>query len=144
MKGQFRIINSQHSLDSAIQEIRSTWELAKWLMMQLTTEKQRSQLQNNSLHLWCNQLAQTLNELGYDVKRFMAEVSQRSEVPWSGGSVKELIWRPTQLAYMGKTSTTQASTKDYVVIGDIINKAMGENIGIYVPWPSKETMGAKQ
>ena len=142
MKGQFRIINSRQSLEEACSEIRNIWELRKWLMLQVTTEKQRSQLQNNSLHLWCDWVAKEANERGFDVRTFVNEISKRAEIPWTGAVVKELIWRPTQIAYTNKESTTKATTTEYPAICDIINKAMGEGMGLYVPWPCKENMGS--
>ncbi|MCC2615953.1 hypothetical protein LJ739_06840 [Aestuariibacter halophilus] len=117
--------------------IIAQWEHHKWLQVTVNNEKQRSDLQNNSLHLWCQMVADAANENGFDVKSFVNEVTSRAEIPWTGSVVKELIWRPTQIAYTAEQSTTKASTKDYVVICDIINKAMGESMGIHVPWPCK-------
>ena len=142
MKGQFRIIKSQHSLECAIQELREKWELDKWLMMQLTNEKQRSQLQNNSLHLWLTQVAHALNEKGMDVRQVL-QMSKRQEIPWTMSAAKEHLWRPVQEAYMGEKSTTQASTAEFNAIYDILNKTLVEKIGIFVPWPSKENMGQR-
>tara|TARA_B100001063_G_scaffold246739_1_gene287317 strand:+ start:8676 stop:9107 length:432 start_codon:yes stop_codon:yes gene_type:complete len=141
MKGQFRVINSRISLEEAIQELRNKWEQDKWLMIQTTTEKQRSQLQNNSLHLWLQMVADELNRQGFDVRQVL-EMSKRQEITWTAAAVKEHLWRPVQQAYNGKKSTTQASTSDYPAIYDILNKTLAEKMGVFVPWPCKENMGS--
>lgn len=141
MKGQFRIINSRESLELAIQQLRDEWESNKWLMMQTTNEKQRSQLQNNSLHLWLTLVASALNEQGLDVRQVLAK-SKRQDIPWTMAACKEHLWKPVQLAYNGKNSTTKASTTDYSVISDILNRTFGEQFGVYVPWPDRNRVAA--
>lgn len=140
MKGQFRVINSRQSLEAAIQELREKWESDKWLMMQITTEKQRSQLQNNSLHLWLTMVADQLNSMGLDVRQVLAK-SKRQEIPWTPEAVKTHLWKPVQEAYMGEKSTTRASTTDYPAIYEILNKTFGQQFGFHVPWPSKGSIG---
>lgn len=141
MKGQFRIINSRNALEAHIEEVRQKWEEYKWLQVQITTEKQRSQLQNNALHLWMTMLAHALNERGYDVRQILQH-STRAEIPWTMEAVKEHLWRPVQQQYVGTKSTTRASTGDYPAIYDILNKVLAEKFGIWVPWPTQEGMAA--
>lgn len=143
MKGQFRVINSQQSLEQAIQELREKWSEHKWLMVQTTTEKQRSQLQNNALHVWLTQVSHALNDKGLDVRQVLS-MSKRQEIPWTMAAAKDHLWRPVQQAYVGEKSTTRVSSTDYPAIYDILNKTFIEKMGIHVPWPCKENMGAKQ
>lgn len=143
MKGQFRVINSQRSLDLAKKELDEMFHRDKWLMMQTTTEKQRSQLQNNALHLWLDMVAKELNDKGFDVRQVL-QMSKRQEIPWTMAAAKDHLWRPVQEAYVGEKSTTRASSTDYPAIYDILNKTLVEKLGVFVPWPCKENMGAKQ
>lgn len=143
MKGQFRVINSQQSLEAAIQELRENWQRDKWLMIQTTNEKQRSQLQNNSLHMWLTHVAHALNEKGMDVRQIL-QMSKRQEIPWTMEAVKQHLWKPVQESYIGEKSTTRASSTDYPAIYDILNKTLIEKLGIQVPWPCKENMGQRQ
>lgn len=139
MKGQFRIVNSQISLEAAIQELREKWKHDKWLMIQTTTEKQRTQLQNNSLHLWLTQVAQELNDKGLDVRQVL-QMSKRQEIPWTMESVKSHLWRPVQEAYMGEKSTTRASSTEFTEVYDILNKTLIEKLGVVVPWPNRDAL----
>ncbi len=96
----------------------------------------RTLKQNNALHKYFEMLAEELNNAGYDVKKTL---SSKLEHPWNAELVKELIWRPVQEACLGKKSTTELSKqKDIDVIYDVINRHMGQNFGIYVPFPSEE------
>lgn len=135
MRGQFRTINCEQALEAHIAEIRQKWEQHKWLQVQITTEKQRSQLQNNALHMWLTLVAVQLNDAGFDVRQVL-QLSKRAEIPWTMEAVKEHLWKPVQKQYTGTKSTTQASTADYPAIYDILNKVLIEKFNIYVPWPS--------
>jgi len=96
----------------------------------------RTLKQNNALHKYFEMLAEELNNAGYDVKKTL---SSKLEHPWNAELIKELIWRPVQEACLGKKSTTELSKqKDIDVIYDVINRHMGQNFGIYVPFPSEE------
>ena len=100
----------------------------------------RTTLQNSALHLWFKQVADILNENGYDMRIFIRE---GIDVPWNERSFKDYIWRPAQKAVMGERSTTRLKTKDIDRIYDIINKAIGERSGLHIPFPSIETLITK-
>jgi RNA recognition motif-containing protein len=132
MNGKFRIINSRNSLELALQELRETWELQKWLMLQVTTEKQRSQLQNNSMHLWFEWVSQELNRRGLDMRVLL---KSKPTIDWYSSSVKSHIWKPTQIAIADKDSTIDISTVECVRISDELNRWFGNSFGFTVPWP---------
>lgn len=96
----------------------------------------RTLKQNNALYKYFSMLSEELNSAGLDVQKTL---SPKLEHPWNAELVKELIWRPVQEACLGKKSTTELSKqKDIDVIYDVINRHMGQNFGIYVPFPSEE------
>ena len=101
------------------------------------TTKQRTQAQNRSLHLYCTQVAEALNDAGYDVR---ATLKEGVEIPWSGYLVKDLLWRSIQKLQYGKASTTELTTKNIDSIYDVLNRHLGEKFGIHVPFPSIESM----
>lgn len=53
--------------------------------------KQRTYLQNRSLHLFFTELANALNEAGLDMRKTL---NPDVEIPWNSQSVKEHLWRP--------------------------------------------------
>lgn len=102
----------------------------------------RTNKQNAALHLWFNQIAEALNEAGYDIK---AVLSDGVDHPWTGQLVKELLWRKVQRAYLQKESTTRLRvTQDIDKVFDVINRLLGEKTGVYVPFPSIDELIRKQ
>jgi len=54
------IINSQQSLDSYISHLKNEFDKHKYLRLDMKTGKQRTNLQNASLHKYCDQVAECL------------------------------------------------------------------------------------
>lgn len=104
-------------------------------------QNQRTLQQNKSLHKYFELLAETLNEAGYDMKKTL---KQDAEIPWSPQLVKDFLWRPIQEAALQKESTTELTTKDVDIVWDILNRHLGDKLGVYVPLPSIETLDEEQ
>ena len=97
--------------------------------------KRRTNLQNKALHKFFQQLADALNDSGYSVAKTLRH---DVEIPWSRVTVKELLWRPVQEAMTGKHSTTELNTVDPSEIYEVLNRHLGERLGVHVEWPSEE------
>jgi len=92
--------------------------------------------QNNALHLYFKQLAEALNDAGFDMKKTM-----KVDIPWTAENVKEFLWKPVQRAYLHKNSTTELRKQgDIDKVYDIINRALAERTGVSIPFPSVENM----
>jgi hypothetical protein len=102
--------------------------------------KQRTIKQNSALHKFFELLSVELNESGYDVR---TTLKQDFEIPWTPALIKELLWRPVQKAMLRKRSTTKLTTQDIDKIYDVLNRHLGEKLGIYVPFPSEEELNNK-
>ena len=98
-------------------------------------ENQRTIQQNKALHKFYELLATKLNEAGYDMRKTL---KNDIDIPWSKESVKDFLWRPIQQALLGKDSTTELETKDIDKIYDVLNRHLGEKLGIHVDFPSNE------
>ena len=59
----------------------------------------RSGAQNNSIHLWFDQVAKELNEKGLTIQKVLSKY--KVELDWTGDSFKENVWRPIQKALTG-------------------------------------------
>ena len=130
------IINTQKGLYDHIEYLRKQFEEHKYLRVDVKTGKQRTNLQNSSMHLYWQWVSDTLQERGLTFKVFFKD---GFEVPWSKEIVGDHIWRPVQMAVCKQQSTTKPLTTDYPIIYDSINLKLSEH-GIHVPWPSKDTM----
>ncbi len=98
--------------------------------------EKRTLQQNKALYLWYKQLAETLNNSGFDMKSVIKDV----DIPWSAYTVKEHLFRPTMKTMLGKDSTTELETHEIDQIFGVISKVIGERTGIFIPFPSIEEM----
>ena len=137
MKSGEIIINSAHSKELFIAQMSKLYDEHKYLRLTMKTGKQRSNLQNSSLHLYLSHLSEALNDAGYDMKKTL---KQEVDIPWDakGVNAKEFLWRPIQKALTKKDSTTKPTTKDYVYIYEVLSRHLVEKFGVNVPWPSKD------
>ena len=101
----------------------------------------RTNQQNKALHVLFALLANTLNENGLDMRKTL---KPGIEIPWSGPSVKEYLWRPIQTAQLNKQSTTELTTVEIDQVFDTINRHIGEKFGLHIPFPSIEDIILKQ
>lgn len=92
----------------------------------------RSYKQNNALHLYCQQLADELNNSGLDMKQVL---KSSVDIPWTTETVKDYLWRPVQKQKTGKKSTTDLTKNEVSEIYEIINRYLGEKTGVYVEFP---------
>ncbi len=99
-------------------------------------EKRRTLQQNKALYLWFTQLADNLNEQGFDMRRTL---KAHVDIPWNAETIKEYIFRPIMRAQLNKESTTELTTKEIDAVFDTISKHLGENIGVHQDFPSIET-----
>ena len=101
-------------------------------------EDQRTIPQNNALHLYFSQVAEALNDAGLDVREVI-----KVDTPWNRHLVKDILWRSIQRKVVRKESTRDLSKTDIDKIYEILNRALSEK-GIYVPFPSQETLYEKE
>jgi len=93
-------------------------------------EKPRTNKQNNALHEMFEQLANELNDSGMYIGKIID-----LNMPWNKDKVKELIWRETQKAMLGKTSTTKLTTREIDQVFEVIHEALSRK-GIEIFFPS--------
>jgi len=138
MGEQFNV-NSQHSFKGFLKRAEELFNNNGYVTFKWTTGRQRTSIQNDSIHLFCRQIADACNDSGYEMVISSAILKSDLYVPWSQSSVKERIWRTVQVAkYPARKSTTQLERKEVSEIAEIITRHLGENKGLHVPFPSQE------
>lgn len=97
---------------------------------------QRTSKQNNSVHLFCKQLADELNGKG----QYMQIVLKPTyELRWDTKTVKEHLWRPIQKVITQKQSTTELDTNEVTKVHEQLMLALTEKLPIdYVDFPNEE------
>lgn len=103
-----------------------------------TQERQRTLQQNKSLHLFCRNVARSLNDAGIEMHLFLKDI----EVPWSETVIKD-TWKAIEYAQTGtKKSTTEMTTKECIEIYETFNRHLSQ-FGIHEGWPSEEAQAIK-
>lgn len=103
-------------------------------------DKQRSILQNRSLHKYLTQIAEALADSGQDMR-----VVVKLPIKPTLENVKQELWKPVMTAmYPDIESTTQLSTKQIQAVYEVFNYAMGTRLGVSLPWPSIEEMSKRK
>lgn len=130
------IVNSDKSKAEFMDEVDRLYDKNKYLRVTIKTGRQRTNKQNAALHKYLDMLSEVLNDSGYCVTKTL---SHDAEIPWSAAMAKELLWKPLQLAVIEKESTAEAHRDEYIKVYDVLNRHLGEKLGVHVPWPSHET-----
>ncbi len=94
-------------------------------------EKLRTRKQQNSLQLYCRELAGMLNEAGISQKVFFESL----EADYTENTIKDLFKSYARKKY-GKDSTTKLTTKEMMDLYEEINRHTSK-FGIHLPWPSQ-------
>ena len=101
-----------------------------------TKRDSRTLAQNNALHLYFRNASTSLNDAGFTVAKTL---NKGLEMPWTEILFEQLIWKPVQLAALGKKSTTQLTKHDVSNVYDIINLHLSTTRKIHIAFPSRET-----
>lgn len=98
----------------------------------------RTLSQNRSIHLWCTQIAKTLNANSLSISGTI-----KSDVNWSMETVKEIIFKPIVKALYNKDSTTKLNRNEFEKIIDNIVLIFA-NKGVSLPeFPNRESLEFK-
>lgn len=133
-QGEFWIVNNKHSLEMFTKHIEHLYDTKGYVTLKWKAGRTRTHKQNNALHVYCRQLAQALNEGGFDMKKTL---KQETDIPWTGELVKQYLWKPVQEALTGKDSTSAASGEDYDKVHQVLSKHLSEKLNVYLPFPTR-------
>lgn len=96
---------------------------------------QRSAQQNKAIWLYCEQLAEELNDAGYDMTAIEIKIPSK----FTKENVMELLFRPVMKhLYPGKDSTTQLQRTEVSEVYDVVNRATGQKFGVSLLFPGEE------
>jgi hypothetical protein len=101
--------------------------------------KQRSSSQNNAIHEFCEQLAETLNAGGLEMKVVLEQMEV--DIPWTKETVKECLWRKIQIPLTGKKSSARLNTGEVSKVYEVLSRHLSQKLSVYVEFPSREHNG---
>lgn len=134
-KGEFWVVDSDHSLKMFIENMTKLYEEKKYLTIKWKSGKTRTTTQNNALHVYCRLLGEALDDAGLDMKKVMKPAY---EIKWTPPLVKEHLWKPMQKYVTDKESTTDATAGEYDLVHKHLSQLLSEKFGVYVPFPSRK------
>ena len=99
--------------------------------------EQRTTQQNKAVWKFYELLANELNDSGNDMRRTLkSDIS----IPWNKDTVHDFLWIPIQKAMYGKTSTTELTTKQIDEVYNVLNRHLGEKVGVHTPFPTLDNL----
>lgn len=101
-------------------------------------KKTRSNQQNRALHLFFTFISQELNEMGMEFTYIGLNTPEIS-LMYTPELVKNMVWRPIQIALFEIESTTKLNTDQMNKIIDVITKFLGDK-GVVIEFPNIETL----
>ena len=98
-------------------------------------DKQRTKLQNRSIHKLFRMLSEMLNEKGLDARIILKPTY---EIWWTPEMIKRDLWKPLQKAMLSKESTTELSTNEVSKVFVQLMEILGKNHGAEAEFPSQQ------
>lgn len=96
----------------------------------------RTLIQNASIHLWCTQIADTLNR-----ENFFIQDVIKMNTKWNMIKAKEMIFKPVVKSLYTKDSTTKLKKDEFELIIDTIIRALSYKGVENIPdFPSRESL----
>tara|TARA_R110000772_G_scaffold60108_3_gene135685 strand:- start:2883 stop:3305 length:423 start_codon:yes stop_codon:yes gene_type:complete len=135
-------IKAYSDIDTALKDIDSgaTQAVKQGLTYYVTTttDKKATAAQRGSLHVWCEQVGQVLNDAGLPMMKKALFSDDMIEVDWNLLLVKEQIYKPMLLSLTGKTSTEKQTSVDPSKVAEHLVRYFS-NKGVILPrWPSNK------
>ena len=131
-----KYIQTTEGLTAIADEIRNMNLPEYGIVIEIKMGK-RTTKQNNALHLFCTQLATTLNDAGLDQRIVL---KPGVSIDWSLESVKKYLWGSIMLAVTGKEHTSDLDRNEIDKVYMQLSRHLGERFGVLVEFPSKERL----
>ena len=101
-------------------------------------ETVRSSQVNKAMHKLFSDIAGELLDKGVE-RRTVINDLQGYSCPIDAAFIKE-IWRSIMFTMTGKTSTTQMTNQEAQKCYDVLNRFLGEEYAVHLPWPSIDAL----
>jgi len=100
-------------------------------------DKQRTTLQNRSLHKMFRDTSETMNNCGLTQRGFWEKAKRDFDLPISENYLKEVFQAVCETT-CGKDKTSELTTKELQYAFDVFQHGIAQSCGIAVVWPADE------
>lgn len=132
--GQQWRVSDPHSEKMFIDYVKKLHKESGMITFTWQTGDQRTRKQNNAMWLWLEQIAEALNDAGYDIR---ATLNKDIELPWNKNRAKEFLWNPVQQALTDQDSSQKLVKPDINLIQETLARHLAKSTGVSVPFPKK-------
>lgn len=141
------IINSDRSKFEFLKKVSDLYDEKKYLSITIKTGKPRTNLQNASIRLYWDLMANAMNDAGFSYKQFIEVIESNGvDVPWDGDKFGDEVWRrvqkvmyPETILKDGRPSTTKLKSDQVAKVYDVVNlKIIEMTNGLHVSFPERE------
>lgn len=143
MKDSEITLKSEADIELMVAWLRGLLKQGKEFRVKAYDETQRSSSQQASLEIYCREMAEKLNDAGYDQKAFLEKLTQ-SDIPNTQESVKESFKAIAKImlpeTMETKTTTTKLTTKTIQEVYEAFNRACAMRLGVQMEWPAYDNM----
>lgn len=129
-------VRNEHELKCLIEFCQQSLASGQELRFNLHKEDIRTDRQNRALWKACEMLGESLNDAGFDMRRF--PFKEGVDLPWDKESVKKRLFDPIMAATTEKQSSRKLTKKEVSQVWDILLRHLASTIGVSVPFPSWE------
>jgi len=99
----------------------------------------RTDQQRKSIEVYCREVAEALNDAGYDLKTVLDK--KAIETPCTQENIKENVFKKIETAlFSEKTSTTQLDSREVNDVYEVFNRWLGQEFEVHVPFPCEESL----
>lgn len=97
----------------------------------------RTYAQNSAIHLYLEWVARELINKGYTLQNVIAQI-KKAEITPTKDNLKEVLWRPMQMAVLNKESTKDLSKFEIDSVYQPLSMFLAKNFEIDLPFPSDD------
>lgn len=101
-------------------------------------EEHRTAKQNNAIHKYLDLVAKALDSEGHTMQD-VCKAIRRAEIRPTKEALKEVVWKPLQAIMLGKESTRELETHEVDKVYEAMNRWLGQEFELHIPFPSNET-----
>lgn len=102
-----------------------------------TTEskQQRTPKQRKAIEVYCREVADALDREGHTLQNVVAQI-KKAEIRPTQENIKEVVFKPIAKVLFSVESTTELDTTQVDRVYEVMNKWLGDNFEIHVPFPT--------
>lgn len=139
-------VNSDKSLETAIELVKQSYDQFGYIELDIKVKgKKRSDPQRKALEVYCREMAQKLNDGGFDYQNWVEYAQSKGlEIPFSQELFKDIFREyaaalyPEIVGKNGKASTARLKRDMMTKAYDLVNLRMSTIFGVGMNWPSED------